>query len=104
MSCSTAIETAASTVRSRSGSRCASARKNPTCGPAAARTARASIGSEMSTPKASPSGPAARASAAVTEPGPEPTSRAVPPGGMFNHSMGSCHAAINRRVRACALS
>ncbi|EUA56516.1 hypothetical protein I553_8564 [Mycobacterium xenopi 4042] len=31
--CSTAIETTASTVWSRSGSCCASARKKPTCGP-----------------------------------------------------------------------
>ena len=45
-----------------------------------------------------------RASEAVTFPGPEPTSSATPPGGMFNHSMGNCHALISRRERACALS
>ena len=104
ISCRTAIETTASTVWSRSGSRWASARRKPTCGPASARTARASIGSEMSTPKASPSGPAARASDGVTEPGPEPTSNAMPPGGMFNHSTGCCHMESNLRLMACALS
>ena len=72
ISCSTAMETAASTVSSRSGSCCASARRKPTCGPAWALTARASIGSEMSTPEASPSRPAARANEAVTLPGPLP--------------------------------
>ena len=90
ISCNMAMEATASTVSSRNGSCCASARRKPTCGPASARTARASIGSEMSTPSASPSGPAARASDAVTFPGPLPTSRATPPDGMFSHSIGNC--------------
>lgn len=104
INCSTAIEVTASKTPSRNGSFWASARRKPTCRPASDSTARANIGSEMSTPKANPSSPADRASAAVTLPGPLPTSSAKPPGGMFSHSVGCCHAVISLRPRACALS
>ncbi len=52
-----------------------------------------------STTRTSPPGPTACASDPVTLPGPQPTSSAIPPGGMSNHSAGYCDAVNSLRPR-----